>query len=108
MAYSKILAGKIRKALAHLPEVEEKKMFGGLAFMVNGKMCLTASADQMMCRIDPEIHETAINRKGCQTVIMRGKEYTGWVYVNEQNLQTEDNFNYWVNLAIEFNNKLVT
>ncbi len=77
MAYSEILANKIRQTLAHLPTVGEKKMFGGIAFMVDGKMCLTAGADRMMVRIDPNVHEEAIKRKGCRTVIMKGREYKG-------------------------------
>jgi len=63
MAYSEKLADKIRQALAHLPDVKEKKMFGKLVFMVEGKMCLTAGSDRMMCRIDPDIHEIAIKSK---------------------------------------------
>lgn len=105
MAYSEKLAGKIRQALAHLPEVEEKKMFGGLAFMVGGKLCLTAGADRMMCRIDPDIHETAIKRKGCRAVIMKGREYKGYVYVNEDSVQTKAAFNHWIALALDFNKK---
>lgn len=105
MAYSGKLAHKIRQALAHLPAVEEKRMFGGIAFMVNGKMCLTAGADRMMCRIDPGIHETVVKRKGCRTVFMKGREYKGYVYVNEDNLQTKAALNYWVTLALDFNKK---
>ena len=82
MAYSETLSGKITRALADLPNVEEKKMFGGLAFMVNGKMCLTVGANRMMCRIDPDIHEEAIKREGCRTVVMKGRGYRGYVYVD--------------------------
>jgi hypothetical protein len=77
MAYSEKLAGRIREALAHLPDVEEKKMFGGLAFMVGGKICLTAGADRMMCRIDPTIHETAIKRYWVRLAIDFNKQITG-------------------------------
>jgi TfoX/Sxy family transcriptional regulator of competence genes len=108
MAYSEILANKIRQALAHLSAVEEKKMFGGIAFMVDGKMCLTAGPDRMMCRIDPNGHEEAIKRKGCRTVIMKGREYKGYVHVNEERLQTKADFNYWVTLALDFNKKAKT
>ena len=87
MAYNEDLAERLRKALAHLPSVEEKKMFGGLAFMVDGKMCLTAGPDRIMCRIDPAVHEEAIEKKGVRTVIMSGREYKGYVYVNEEALQ---------------------
>lgn len=70
MAFSEELARRIRKAVEHLP-VEEKKMFGSLAFLVNGKMCLTAGSERMMCRIDPKLHEQKINRNGCSTVYER-------------------------------------
>lgn len=106
MAYSEKLADRLRQALAHLPKVEEKKMFGGLAFMVDGKMCLTAGADRIMCRIDPGIHEEALKRKGCRTVIMRGKEYKGYVHVSEDALKTKADLNYWVTLALDFNKKI--
>jgi TfoX/Sxy family transcriptional regulator of competence genes len=105
MAYSEKLADKIRQALAHMPDVEEKKMFGGIAFMVHSKMCLTAGADRMMCRIDPEIHEEAIEKEGCRTVIMKGREYKGYVYVNEDSLQKKTDFKYWITLALDFNEK---
>ncbi|MGF6848190.1 TfoX/Sxy family transcriptional regulator of competence genes [Chitinophaga sp. W3I9] len=103
MPYSEKLAEKIRQALAQVPNVEEKKMFGRIAFMVNNKMCLTAGPGQMMCRIDPGIHEEAIKKEGCRTVIMRGREYKGFVYVNEEHLKTKRDFNYWLTLALEFN-----
>lgn len=105
MAYNETLADKIRQALADVPVVEEKKMFGGLAFMVDGKMCLTVDADRMMCRIDPNLHEEAVRKEGARTVIMKGREYQGYVYVNEDCLQTEADFNYWVALALDFNKK---
>ncbi|MCW9705527.1 TfoX/Sxy family protein [Fodinibius salsisoli] len=108
MAYNEKLADRIRQALGHQRDVEEKKMFGGLAFMVHGKMCVTAGADRIMCRIAPDMHETVIDKEGCQTVIMREREYKGWVYVNEENIQSEADFNYWIDLALDYNKKLVS
>ena len=105
MAYSEELADRIRQALAQESDVEEKKMFGGLAFMVNGKMCITTRDDQIMCRIDPNLHDSAIKRDGCQTVIMRGSEYKGRVYVDKDYIQAEADFNYWVDLVLDFNEK---
>ncbi len=60
MAFNEKIANRIREALSHLHTVKEKKMFGGLAFMVDNKMCITAGADRIMCRIDPGIHWEAI------------------------------------------------
>jgi len=103
MPYNEVLAVKIRKALAHLPNVKEQKMFGGLAFMVDNKMCITAGADRMMCRINPVIHEEATRRKGCNTVIMRGREYKGYVHVDGDSIINKKDFDYWIALALDYN-----
>lgn len=104
MAYNEKLAERIRKALTSLP-VEEKQMFGSLAFMVNGKMCLTAGPERMMCRIDPVLHESEVKKNGCHIVIMGGREYKGYIHVEEENLKREKDFAHWVGLALEFNKK---
>ncbi|MBA4139083.1 MAG: TfoX/Sxy family protein [Segetibacter sp.] len=103
MSYNEKLANTIRETLSHLPKVEEKKMFGGLAFMVDDKMCITVSVDKIMCRIDPAIHEEAIKRKGCRTVKMRGREYKGYVHINQDVIKTKKDLAYWVELALDFN-----
>lgn len=103
MAYNEILAGRIREALAHLPIVEEKKMFGGLAFMVNGKMCITVGKDRIMWRINPSIQDEIIETKNCSTVKMRGREYKGYVHVNEDDLKGVRDLDYWIKLALDHN-----
>ena len=103
MAYNEILAERIRNAFSHLPKVEEKKMFGGLAFMVADKMCVTAGADRITCRIDPAMHEEAIQRKGCSAVIMKGREFKGFVHVEEDSIKAAKDFNYWIALALAYN-----
>ncbi|MCL4507242.1 MAG: TfoX/Sxy family protein [Chloroflexi bacterium] len=92
MAYSEALISKVRKALAHIPNVKENKMYGSTAFMVNGKLCMSIGDHRIMCRIDPAIHEAAIKRKGCRTVEMRGREYRGYVYVNDGAVKTKKRF----------------
>jgi len=103
MAYNEKLAGRIREALAHLPDVEEKKMVGGIAFMVEGKMCITAGKDRIMCRIDPTIHDEAIETRGIQTVKMGGRDYKGYIHINEEAIKEKADFDYWVERALEFN-----
>ncbi|GEO10022.1 TfoX/Sxy family protein [Segetibacter aerophilus] len=103
MAYSEKLANRLREALAHLPEVEEKKMFGGLAFMVDNKMCVTAGKDRIMCRIDPALHDHEISKKGVETVKMSNREYKGYVHVNEHVIETDEDLHYWIQLALDFN-----
>jgi TfoX/Sxy family transcriptional regulator of competence genes len=103
MAYNEKLTNRVREALLHLPKVEEKKMFRGVAFMVDGKMCITVGDDKIMCRINPSIHQDAIKRKGSETVKMKGRDYLGYVYVNEDGIKKKDDFDYWIGLALEFN-----
>jgi TfoX/Sxy family transcriptional regulator of competence genes len=103
MAYNEKLANRIREALAHLTKVEEKKMFGGVAFLVNGKMCITVGTDSIMCRINPDMHNEAIKNKGVETVEMGRREYKGYVDVSEDVVKTKNDLDYWVELALEFN-----
>lgn len=105
MAYNKLLTEKVRTALAHLPNVEEKRMFRGVVFMVNGKMCISAGDNELMFRIDPALHDEAIQRKGARTVVMKGRDYRGYVYVSAEGIRTKKDFNYWTTLALEFNQK---
>ena len=69
----------------------------------DNKMCITAGADRIMCRIDPVIYEEAIKRKGCSTVIMRGREYKGYVHVDGDSLINKKDFDYWIRLALDYN-----
>ena len=103
MAYNEKLTARIRAALAHLPNVQEKRMFRGVTFMVNDKMCISAGDNKIMCRIDPTIHEEAVKRKGCETVKMKGREYKGYVYVSEEGIKAKKDLDYWIRLALEFN-----
>lgn len=103
MAINEQLTKRVRQALAALPDVEEKRMFRGIAFMVNGKMCISAGDTRLMCRIDPGIHDTVVQQEGVDTVIMRDRAYKGYVYVSETAITTKKDFDYWIGLALDFN-----
>ena len=105
MAYNEKLTNRVREALVDVPKIEEKKMFRGVTFMVDGKMCVTVGDDEIMCRIDPAVHEASVGKKGCRTMIMKGREYKGYVYINEKGLKTEKDLGYWIGLALDFNKK---
>ena len=105
MAYNENIANRIREALAHLPKVEEKKMFGGLAFMVNNKMLVAAGTDRIMCRFDPALHEEITKTKACAPVMMRGREYKGFVHVSEEHIRDKREFDYWIALALAYNER---
>jgi TfoX/Sxy family transcriptional regulator of competence genes len=103
MAYNEKLTNRVRAALAQVTNVEEKKMFGGIAFMVNEKMCITVGDDEIMCRLDQALHNTVLKKEGCRPVIMRGREYKGFVYVNEEAVKSKKDFDYWIALSLDFN-----
>jgi TfoX/Sxy family transcriptional regulator of competence genes len=100
------LIARVRAALAGVPKVVEKRMFGGTGFMVRGNLCVTARPTRIMCRIDPSTHNSAIKRKGCRTVVMKGRDYLGYVHVDAAVIKTEKALLYWVNRALEFNRSL--
>ena len=91
MAYNEKLANRIRERLADLPIIEEKQMMGGLIFMVNGKMCVGIIKDEMMCRIDPPIHETEIEKQGCRTMDFAKRAMKGYVMIDDTGMKTLKN-----------------
>jgi hypothetical protein len=99
MAYNEKLADRIREALVHLRKVEEKKMFRGVTFMVNGKMCVSVSGDEMMCRFAPALQEIVAEKKGFRTMIMKGREYKGFGYISQEGIKSKKDFDYWINYA---------
>ena len=107
MAYDTRLAAKIRVLLADKKEIrfDEKKMFGGLAFMVNDKMCINVSGDNLMCRFEPVFQEQISERPGFEPMVMKGKEMNGYCYVNPSGFKTKKDLMYWINLCLEHNPK---
>jgi len=104
MAYNEKLADRIREiiAVSH-KNVEEKKMFAGLCFMVNAKMCIGVHADKIMVRLDPALFDKVIEKEGCEPMNFTGKIMRGFVFVNEDVLKTKKQLEYWVNLGLEYN-----
>ena len=103
MAFDQKLADRIREAIGEIPDVEEKFMFGGVCFMVNGKMCIGVVKDDMMCRIDPAMEETALEKNGCRPMDFTGRPMKGYVYVSEEGMKKKKDFDYWINLALDYN-----
>lgn len=105
MAYDEKLAGRVREALSEVKKVEEKQMMGGLTFMVNGKMCIGIVKEEMMCRIDPAIHDEAIERQGCRTMDFTKKPMKGFVFVDATGMKSKKDFDYWISQSLDFNKK---
>ena len=113
MAYSESLAQQVRTILAtELPphvfeeEVEEKKMFGGLAFMVRGKMTVTVSSrgqELVMVRIGKELEKQVLPKNGASVTLMKGRIYHGYIDLDGE---AQKELSYWIKLALAYNQEL--
>jgi len=105
MAYDKNLADRVRERMSELPNIEEKEMMGGLVFMYNGKMCVGIVKDELMCRIDRAIHDTEVEKTGCRTMDFTKRPMIGYILIDETGMKSKKDFDYWIDLAIDFNQK---
>jgi len=95
---------KMRRILNHRTRKPENLSLQQ-RFMVERKMCITVGNARIMCRIDPAIHDEALKRGGCTTVVMKGREYRGYVHVAADAVKTKRELDYWVGLALDFNSR---
>jgi TfoX/Sxy family transcriptional regulator of competence genes len=104
MAYDEKLADRVREIIAITHRnIDEKKMFGGLCFMVNDKMCVGVEKERLMLRIDPARYEELIEKEGCRPMDFTGKPMKGFVFVDAGVLRTKKQLHYWIELALEYN-----
>lgn len=108
MAYDANLAECIREALAGHQQVREVRMFGGLSFMVNGKMAAVAdSRGRLMLRCDPDRADELLTRPGTDWPEMRGRKMgKGWIVVDADRTASADEVGPWIDEALEYNTKL--
>lgn len=105
MPYEIKLADRLREFLAEVPAItiEEKEMFSTLNFMVNGKTCVCVNGESLMLRFDPNLQEELTEKKGYETMLMKGKEYKGYCYINPEGFRAKEDFEYFVNLCLDYN-----
>jgi TfoX/Sxy family transcriptional regulator of competence genes len=103
MTTNEKLANRVREALAKVPNVEEKRMFGGIGFMVNGKFCVSVRDDRIMCRVDPAEVPRLTKLKGATIMEMKGRKFAGYVRVDEKVLKTRKDIDFWVSQSLDFN-----
>ena len=102
MAYDERLAERVRDALKWQLDVEEKAMFGGLCFMVNGHMAVGIVRNDLMVRVGPDAYEDALGRKGVRPMDFTGRPMKGMVYVARSHLGRKRDLEAWVKRATEF------
>ena len=103
MSYNEELANRVRHSFKNLSNVTVKQMMGGLTFMYNDKMCIGIIKDELMCRIDPKLHEESIEKIGCRTMDFTKRPMKGYVMIDENGMKSQKDFDYWINLALDFN-----
>ena len=100
MPYDEKLAERVRRALRGRGELDEKQMFGGLAFMVDGHMCCGVIGQDLMVRVGPERYRAALKRKHVRPMDFTGKPMQGMVYVAPAGVATDDALRSWVDRAV--------
>ena len=104
MPYNEHLADRVRNELiSQKIAFRELNMMGGLCFMVDEKMCVGVVKDQLMARIDPDMYNQALTREGCVEMNFTGRAMKGFVFVNPEGTDTDNDLAYWIELCIEFN-----
>src|SRR4051794_28190525 len=103
MAYDADLAERIRDLLAADADVTEKKMFGGLAFLVGGNMAIAASGQGgLMVRVDPSQSEPLVAKSNARPMVMRGKEMAGWLRVDTADVRTKRQLAKWAGIGTTY------
>jgi len=103
MAYDEDLADRIRELIAAQPGVEEKRMFGGLAFLINGNMSVAVSArGGLMVRVPPDETEKLLAREHVEPMVMAGRETRGWLRVALDGVKTKRQLQSWVTRGVDY------
>jgi TfoX/Sxy family transcriptional regulator of competence genes len=102
MAYDEGLAERLRNALIDRPNITEKQMFGGLAFMLNDYMFVGITDERLMARVGPDNHEMALSKPHVTPMDFTGRPMKGYVYVMPEGIEDEADLTYWVDLCASF------
>jgi TfoX/Sxy family transcriptional regulator of competence genes len=103
VAYDEQLAARIRELVGGERGMQEKKMFGGLAFLVNGNMSVAASGQGgLLVRVDPDESDTLVRKPGVETMVMRGRPMAGWLRVDADAVRTKKQLGAWVERGVGF------
>src|SRR5215213_9322106 len=103
MAYDETLAERIRAQLSERGDVTEKKMFGGIAFLIGGNMAVAASGQGgLMVRCDPGETEKLLAKPHARTFEMRGREMSGWLRVDDEGVKTKRRLEPWVRTGVAY------
>lgn len=104
MAYDEYLADRVKNVFNEKRvSFEARKMMGGLCFMVDNKMCCGIVKDTLMARIGTDAYEEALTKESCKEMDFTGRPMKGYVFIDPIGIDMEDDLEYWLQLAIDFN-----
>ncbi len=102
MAYDEGLAQRLRELLEDRTDVSEKKMFGGLAFLLGGHMCVGVIGDELMVRVGPDAHERELREPHARPMDFTGRPLKGFVYVAVEGFESDTDLGRWVERGVAF------
>ena len=102
MAYDTILASRVRDILGDNPEIGEREMFGGIAFLLSGNMAVGVSKDELMVRIDRDEYDEALAMPGVRAFDMTGRPMRGWILVGPEATAEPADLKVWVETGLDF------
>lgn len=103
VTFDEDLADRIREELGDLAAVTERKMFGGLAFLVDGHMAIVASGQGgLMVRVEPDVADSASASGAARRAVMRGRQMRGWLRIDTGDVATPRALRTWIDLSLEF------
>jgi hypothetical protein len=102
MAFDIILADRIRRQLGRQTALTEKKMFGGIGFLIKGNMCCGVLGDEVIIRLDPEQAELALREKHTRVFDFSGRPMKGWIFVDAGGVKTANDLKRWVDVALTY------
>src|SRR6516225_234470 len=106
MAFSEVLAERIRQQLAWRKGVEEKKMFGGVGFLLNGNMLVGVWKDSLIVRLGPDDGDEALREPHVREFDITGRPMKGWVLVEPEGVEGDDQLKGWIQRAMKFVGRL--
>ena len=104
MAYDEFLADRVKNILDQKKVLyTEKKMFGGIAYMVDEKMCVGITKEKLMARVNPDFYDQALEKLGSTEMNFTGKIMRGFLFIEPLGIEMEDDLEFWVQKCLDFN-----
>ena len=102
MSYDEGLAERIRDSLEDESDISERNMFGGLAFLLRGNMCVGVVGDELMVRVGPDAYGEAVRQPNARKMDFTGRPMKGFVYVGSEGIESDADLRHWVDRGIKF------